>query len=390
MMSKLSFRKQLKCLCSVAVAGCLTACGGGGSSPPPETEAPPPPVAAPPTTPGVQASGAVLLQASNADDYGDAVMLELESGEQRLLPRSDIATAHTEKVDAWYASTFPESTADLVRVDDLGNVDFFDRDTGTRTGGFSIDSLAGTDLPEIYGPVKPSPDGRYLLTYFKANYRQDNPVITVFDRDGNVVESGSQFSYDRYDHRSALDWLPDGRYVYLAGPKIVVTTIGGDTLQVADLVLPPNASTEGATLRIGPDGLRMLMSVPVVLPDAGGVEMNYSLLYTANIDGGDLRQLTALTDEVQAEGGRLYHSNATWSPDGEMVAFVVQESDAHGAPFFRNGCPYVLVVPSDGEQIEIDGFNDPESYKMFTTGAAASAHEALRACSSVSMSWMND
>lgn len=123
-----TFGSRWRTLCGAAVvilacAGCGGSGGGddgGGEpnpSPPPETEAPPPPVAAPPTTPGVQATGAVLLQASNADDYGDAVMLELESGEQRLLPRSDIATAHTEKVDAWYASTFPESTADLARVE---------------------------------------------------------------------------------------------------------------------------------------------------------------------------------------------------------------------------------------------------------------------------------
>jgi len=301
-----------------------------------------------------------------------------------------MAAAHTEKVDEWYASAFSGSTADLVRVDDLGNVVFFDRSTAETTGGFSIDSLPDTDLPDFYGPIRPSPDGRYLLTYFKANYRHDNPIVTVFDRSGNIVESGSQFSYDRFFHSSAVDWLPDGRYVYLAGPKIVVATIGGDTLQVADLVLPSNASTEGAALDVSPDGRRLLLAVPVVLKDSGGLDTNFSLLYTVNLDGSNLRQLTSLSDDAQAAGVRLYHGNATWSPDGELIAFVVQEGDAYGAPFFRNGCPYVLAVPSDGDQIKIDGFSDPDAYKVFSTNPNTLGREELRACSSVAMSWLED
>lgn len=182
--------------------------------------------------------GTMLVAASRESSDDDAMLMELTSGRQRPLPRSAFSRRYSESDDAWYAGA---ASSVLVRVDGLQNVEFFDRKSLARRGGFSLRNLPGVDSPKFYGPVKPSPDGRYVLAYWKKSYKQTQPIITVFDRGGVVVVSGSPYAYDRFAHRAAFDWLPDGRYIYLAGTKIVAEHGG---------------QRHGASCQSGPPGKR--------------------------------------------------------------------------------------------------------------------------------------
>lgn len=87
-----------------------------------------------------------------------------------------------------------------------------------RVAGFALTSVPGVDQPRVYGPVKPSPDRRHLLMYWKKSYRKGKPDLVVIDRTGVVVESGSQLAYDRFAHRNAVAWLPDVMVID-SGPK---------------------------------------------------------------------------------------------------------------------------------------------------------------------------
>ena len=330
-----------------------------------------PTVAAAPATP----SGTLLVYPGDARP-ADAVLVQLPAGKRQALPQSRLSRAYSEKDDRWFANNSPAASGELVRVDGNGNIDIFDRRSMTRVAGFALNSVPGADQPKVYGPVKPSPDGRYLLTYWKKSYRKGKPDLVVFDRTGGVVESGSQFTYDRFAHRNAVAWLPDGRYVYLAGERIVLQAVGSSKLQVSKLALPPAASSADADLAVSPDGRRLLMSLHASSKDKGGRATEHGLLFISDLDGSNLRQLTMPSTRIRADGLRVAHRNATWSPDGRWVAFAPREGGAYGAPFFRNACPLVTIVPAEGDPVPIDGLRDHERLHVRVPGSSG----PLRAC----------
>jgi Tol biopolymer transport system component len=316
-----------------------------------------PAVLSAPATP----SGTLLVYPGDARPT-DAFLVHLSKGRREALPQSKLSNAFSEKDDRWFANNSPNASAELVRVDGNGSVDIFERRSMRRVGGFALNRLPGSNQPELYGPVKLSPDGRHLLAYWKKSYRKDKPDLVIFDRNGSIVESGSQFTYDRFAHRNAIDWLPDGRYIYLAGDRIVLQAVGGSKLQIATLSLPPSVSTDGSGIAVSPDGRRMLLSLYASLKDKAGRAVEHGLLFVSDLAGADLRQLTMPSARIQADGIRMSHTNATWSPDGKWVAFAPRQSSAYGAPYFRNGCPFVTIVSTDAEPVRIDGLRDDDRF----------------------------
>lgn len=332
--------------------------------------------------------GLLLVRPSSISSEGDGSLVDLHSGRTRMLPRSAVAQRTSGYEDTWFVNSASTSNGTLVRVDGRQRIEFFDRSGSTRTGGFSVNDLSGVNQPQLWGPVKPSPDGRYVLAYWKKDYRQEQPKLTVFDQTGRVVESGSKYRYDAQGHNEAFDWLPDGRYIYLAGNKIELTTIGDANLRVAILALPSNVSTRG-TLVASPDGRRLLMTLPTTLKDKAGVDTQFGLLYTSNLDGTMLRQLTMPSARAQATGGKVLHRRSTWSPTGEYVAFAIDAGRAYSVAGFGNGCPPVTVVPSNGERIPIDGLSDPDSYHLLIQDTKSRTRVPLKACwTAARLTWL--
>ncbi|MCH7345089.1 hypothetical protein LZ017_17030 [Pelomonas sp. CA6] len=306
---------------------------------------------------------------------GGLQKLTLASGTAIPLPPS-AAKANLGRSDYWYGS----GGAGLVRKDSAQELSFVDPNTLAVTGTLNPASLAGTDLPDFVGPVRMSPDGRHLLGYFRANYRSTQPTLTVMARDGRVVMQGSSLSYDRSDHAWALDWLPDGRFVYLADKRIVVSGIDGNGTIQGVLDLPANISTTGAALRSSPDGKQLLLTLGVRYGNT-----YFNVLFIANLDGTGLRQLTRPTDAAIAAGVRLSHANAVWSPDGRWVAFAVRGVNPATSGFYEP-CQPLLVIPSDTPLLQIDGAADPAE-RQLTMIDGAGNKSVLKECGSIELTW---
>jgi hypothetical protein len=350
--------------------GMVAGCGGGSSAP--DASSPPPVTAAP-------LHGSLLMDAFDGTNCLP-VLRDLETGAQRLLPGSSSPTPTGAPNYAWTGNGV-EATADLVRFDLSNNVEFFDRTTLIRSGGFSLDAVSGALLPVVYGAFRPSPDGRYVLAYWARNYQQTEPELTVFDRSGRVVGAWSPLGSDPYAKLSdGIDWLPDSTIVYIANGRIVVTSVDGSTLRRADLALPAGTSDAGTRLRASPDGRQLLLN----LSPAGDA----TPLYAVNVDGTGLRQLTLpAPTEIT---GTATHLPGAWSPDSAAYAFVVPTHSISGPlPPCGNGCTATLALPLTApDRIVIDGQHDPDAYKVRVPATGGS--DTVRWCTSPQMSWLRN
>lgn len=302
-----------------------------------------------------------------------AVRFDLRTGRDVELPRSRRASSYLGTTDHWYASA---TSGGLVRDDGAGGLSLHDVRTLAEVGAIDIGRLPNTDQPEVTGAVRASPDGRLLLGYWRANYRADAPRLFVIDPRVGVIESGSPLRYKASDYQSAADWLPDGRYVYLAGPRIVVARPGGGIESQAPLPLPPGVDPAGASLRASPDGQHLLLTLETHIAGA-----DYGLLYTVRLDGSGLRQLTRPSDAALRARVRMNHSGS-WSPDGRWIAVAARGVNP-GAIGAYQSCVPVLVVPADAAMQAIDGVRDPADLKLRVPGQ----REELSACASVELGW---
>lgn len=372
-------KTTINALLAAAVVALMSACGGGGGGGPtpgnPDPGNPgnpdPGPTGATPTDQGR------LLYDPGAGKY--LTRLNLQNGQAVELPKSELAGSYLNMRDYWYVGT--SGRGDLVREDKNGKVSFHDRTSLAATaGGFDIARLAGTDQPALYGSTRLSPDGTYVLSYFKANYRSDQPALTVMDRQGAIIEAGSPLSYDRNEVRDAIDWLPDGRYVYLAGARIVIARPGQGIVGQVPLALPAGASLANSSLRASPDGQRLLLTLQTSVNAT-----DYGLLYTVNLDGSNLRQLTAPSARLQQSQLRSFHAGATWSPDGRWIAFAARGVNP-AAPGNFDPCAPVIVLSSEAATFAVDGISDPADKKL-TLNTGNGGKQVVVDCGGIPLGW---
>lgn len=373
---------------SVAMAFTLVACGGGGggggsdpAAAPPPAPTPAPPAPAPAPGPGSAAFMQGVLLGSpfmHAQSY-DSAELALASGQLSGLPRSAWSSANRAEPDQWAVSAATGSSADLVRQDWVGNIDFFDRKSLTRTGGFSIGNLPNTNQPKFYSIAKPSPDGQHVLAYWKADYRDDRPVLAVFDRAGNVVQQGVSIDYDPSFYWNAFDWLPDGRYLLLAGTTLAVGTVGNTTMTTIQVTPPAGVGTGGAEMSVSPDGTKIAWKLAINLPDQNGVQQGRGVLFISDLQAGTFRQLTTLSSRAQASDGEIAHSNAVWSPDGQYLAFSIAYPQS-GLAIPISECPAELVLPVSSPTVAIDGLNDPASEHFQAVDPSTGKTSPVQSC----------
>jgi hypothetical protein len=366
----------------------LAACGGGGGGgggTDPAASPPPAPVPAPAPAPAPGPGGSAFMQGvlvgspfMHATEY-DSAELALASGQLAGLPRSAWSSANRAEPDQWAINASTGSTADLVRQDWVGNIEFFDRKTLARTGGFFIGNLPNTNQPRFYSIAKPSPDGQHVLAYWKADYHDDQPVLAVFDRAGNVVQQGISIAYDASLYWNAFDWLPDGRYLFLAGTTLAIGTVGSSSFTTIQVTPPSGVGTGGAEMSVSPDGTKIAWKLAINLPDQNGIEEGRGVLFISDTQAGTFRQLTTLSSRAQASDGEIAHSNAVWSPDGQYLAFSIAYPQ-NGLAIPTSECPAELVLPVSSPLVAIDGLNDPASEHFQAVDPSTGKTTAVQSC----------
>ncbi len=302
---------------------------------------------------------------------------DLDGGAVRLLPRSR-TTTHASGWDLWSGTS---TTRELLRVSSGGDIEFFDRATLQRTGGFALASVARTDRPSIFGAAAASPDGQYVLAYWKPDWRLREPEIVVFDRKGNAVQNGSPFRYDALRMRSAIAWLPDSRhYVYLTDDKIVVRQIGSDNVWHVPLQLPPGVGSANAEVAVSPDGKRLALSLAADLPNGKGQKTGYTLIFIAALDGSGVRELTRPSERVRSQGISMGHNSPSWSPDGRWLIFTQRESSPYGGMslYSNSRCTNVMVLPADTAVHAVDGRDDPADMVLHAGKARVASCEQVQ------------
>ena len=305
---------------------------------------------------------------------------------RQVLPKSARAAVRSESADTWSAGA--SVRVPLVRVDGAGVVDLFDPLTLQRSAGFDLGSLTGADQPSWYSTVQPSPDGRHLLGYVKLNYRDAEPVLSVFDTQGRRVLAGSPYEYDRFFSSAALAWLPDGRIVYLAGPFVVVAGLDGKHVALGQLPLPSNVSARGAVIHPSPDGEQLLLELSTTLKTSSGIEVAHTLLYVSRLDGSQFRALTALSEADRNSLLDFHHVRSSWSPDGRTVAFgigSVAAATQTNVGWLSSTCSPIVRLPATAESRVVDRNDLPGTFSL----PAGAGGAVLETCKTFGMAWMS-
>jgi len=329
--------------------------------------------------PGASAASAASAQPANLpgrllveDARGrafDTRLIELSSGRSRVLPRSPAGEAQS-SADVWQTGQ-PGGSGTLVRTDPVGNLSFFDARSLREDGGIGLQPLRQRGLDPKFRSAIPSPDGQLLAGYWWPN-GDGKPRLFVITRGLKLVDNGSPLRYPTERATLAIDWLPDGRYVYLAGDTLVVARPGGGIVSQRRLALPRAVDPEGARLKVSPDGRHVLLT----LQTRGEVPLG--LLFTARIDGGGLKLLTEPGPRLARGNVRLSMQGATWSPDGRWIAFVVRGVNPGMAGGY-DACRPVLVLPFDDNSHVVEGVGDEDRYGIRVAGESA----PLQSCGTV-------
>ena len=279
-----------------------------------------------------------------------AELIDVASGARRVLPLGHRTRGAP---DTWSASL--ASAHVLLRADDVGDVDFFDSRTLEPLGGFSLESMPGVHRPEFLGTPRLSPDGRYVLAWWLRNVNRFEPELTVFDRQGRVLQEAVEPSEHNRGFTGAAAWTSTrpGRYVRLDDDGIYVCQLGTPRCLFAPWHLPSRLGVRGTQIAVSPDGLHLAMVLGQSWPDTSGEPRSHSVLFTSKLDGTDLRQLTMPSREMQASGTDDAPVNPQWSPDGRRIAFTPRGKNPYAAVWYYDSCSEIRVVDAHGGMQEV-------------------------------------
>lgn len=304
------------------------------------------------------------------------VRLDLRTGTRTELPIST-GIHRPGAFDYWYGSGSGGNGA-LVRVDRSGSLTYYDAATLRKIGEFDVRPDASQGRKPIFSSgARISPDGRMALGYVRLS-RKDQPMLFVMSLGGKMIDTDSPLAYTRSLSDQAADWLPDGRYVYLAGSTLVVAKPGAGIVSRTALRLPANASAGNAELRASPDGRQVLLTLNT---DENGT--NYRTLHTVALSDGVVRPLTRPAAAVVQRRISMSATGATWSPDGKWVAFLVRGVNP-GVPGAFRSCMPVMAVPVGERTWAIDHIADDERLALREPGK----NTPLQGCALSELSWL--
>lgn len=285
-------------------------------------------------------------------------LIDLASGKTQRMPRSELSLSQT-SADLW-TSSHPEGGGTLLRTDPLGNMAFMDARTMKVSAAIDLVPLRQHGLDPEFRSAIPSPDGKLLLGYWQPNY-EGKPRLYVIARELKLIENGSPLRYRTDEASFAVDWLPDGRYVYLAGESLVVAKPGGGIISQTRLDIPAGVDPEGGFLKASPDGQHVLLTLYT------RDDVPLGLLFSARIGDSKLQLLTQPSPKMLNGSVRLSMQSATWSPDGRWIAFVIRGVNP-GAMGFYQSCQPVQVIPFNGAPHIVGGIDDEARYALRVPG----------------------
>lgn len=297
--------------------------------------------------------GRLLIEDGRQQAF-ETSLVELSSGKTQRMPRSEIAKGQT-SADTW-AAGHPAGSGTLLRTDPLGNLAFMDGRTMDVLAAINLVPLRERGLDPQFRSAIPSPDGKYLLGYWQPN-QEGKPRLFVIGRELKLIENDSPLRYPTQGATHALDWLPDGRYVYLAGNALVVARPGEGIISQTRLEIPGGADVEGASLKASPDGKHVILTLETQ------ARVPLGLLYAARIGDSKLQLLTQPSAGIANGSVRLSVQGAAWSPDGRWIAFVMRGINP-GTPGYYQACQPVQVIPFDGATHIIGGAEDRYSIHL--------------------------
>ncbi len=388
--------RALRYIAAVGLLPMLVAagCGGGGSGGAgDESSAAPSPGNASgevPTYGNTNLPGRLIVHMTNEP----ANIYDLRTGQGTKLPTSPTGG------NSWIGSTDPEL---LLRMSPGGpnGARILER---IRTSDWTLAGNA-TNLPGHFTRPKISPDGRYILTFWNADGDPEETRLTIFSTEtGKIVKQGSQLDGSIVISTPAA-WLPDGRYLYLAGQRLYESspTTNTSTLRATLSALPDNstsgnvidANSLGTELDISPDGQKIAFDWDAPRGNGFTREAN---IWVAQVDGTGLHQLTAPSNP--SSGLSFNYGNATWSPDSKWVAAGLYMSGVTVAPIFppdqsfpgvpggiigATGCNVnpVFVLPADADKVAISWPSYDVKYGLKVRNASGTGGQWLSACSTI-------
>jgi len=190
------------------------------------------------------------------------------------------------------------------------------------------------DLTDWFGgslfSPKLSPDGSKLAVTVTSysDYKIDSDAVLVFDKGGNVIA--------RFNNKYMADWTPDGRLVMTGSIKN--ESVDGSVRTKATPGIYVSDATLSTVTRIDPNLNDPAPYHAAVSPDGKKIAfIKNDHVWTINIDGSDLKQITAAdNDNIE--------TFPTWSPDGDYIACWCYKT------FENSYYTAIAIVPSSPEK----------------------------------------
>lgn len=263
-----------------------------------------------------------------------AALFDLGTGRRTLLPLSA-----TPDRDRWNVGL---PTAPAVRTVTSGATV-----TATLFELGALSTVRTLTIADGSGSVLASHDGRFVLAF-------DGSELTIYEGTGSIVEHGSNLDGFSIIGMPAA-WLPDGRYVYLAGKTLYATAPNSPTVStLATLSLLPGDTPSGVMnvdLAVSPDGSKVAFS----WRDSDTDDAD---LWVVDVTGANLRQLTRSATSALD----FTHASPTFSPDGQWVAGVLYMSGTSASPVYPDapfGGSRVTGTTGCIDQVFVVSLNEP-------------------------------
>jgi DNA-binding beta-propeller fold protein YncE len=319
---------------------------------------------------------------------GQAVLFNLRTADRTALP----ASAQSPEADHWVASADGHKALRWNTADWRSEipVSFFD---GTSLASSGNDLLLPT---RITSPLLSS-DGAKILTFWQPG--TEDQRLTIFDAaSAQPLKQGSQLDGESVTAKVAA-WLPDGRYIYMSGATLYVSSPGSNSSQqVATLDLPSNNEIEGggyvagqSDIAVSPDG-RQIAFTWHERRSASTFDTN---IWVVNVDGTSLHRLTSAPDTNSPIS--FTYGSPTWSPDGRWIAGVLFMGGTVAAPVYPDepflgsrvvgttgcGSSPVFVLPSDAQNVAVSWPRIDRTRTVKVKSADGSGGEWVTSCATI-------